>query len=600
MLRNSTKRDIQKGMDLLSISTSSGQKKFALAIACLSLIICFAVLPFSTYQLGEVKPFFPMFITWVFLGDLMTAYLLYNQFRVTGSKSILILSGTFLFTGLITIPQILTFPGVFSATGLLGAGNQTAVWFWVCWHGGFPLGILCYVFFYKFKKTSVKQKFYYSTVLIGSVVAVILLITILLTQFHDKIPAIIKQGDYHSLVTSGVGPAVWVLNLLALLCLVVIIRTKSLLHMWLAISVLSFFIDVTVTMFAGSRFSLGWYAARLNSLTSSTVVLLVFFNEINRLYVRVMDSQKKLTESQARTETILESITDAFFALDKEYRYTYQNKKAEKFSGKTSELLMGKVFWEEFPFFKETKLFQACEEARKTKREQMCTDYSLVSKCWYDFHIYPSKEGISVYYHDVTFRKQAEERLQEANHMLQEANTILMDASFKDGLTGVFNRRYFDQKLNEEWEKSMAFHTPVSLIMLDIDYFKKYNDTYGHQAGDECLKAIARAAKRYLQTTPGFLTRYGGEEFAVILPGMNSKEAIREAELIRKLILSLAIEHKASPILPTVSASFGTATIDSAQNMDIETLIHNADQALYKAKTYGRNCVKGTDLSLHI
>ncbi len=595
------KKENQMGMDLISIPANRAQKRLAAVIACLFLAAGMITLPFSSYPLGELKPIFPMFIAWVLLGDLMTSYLLYNQFRVTGSKAILILSGTFLYTGLITIPHLLTFPGVFSETGLLGAGKQTAVWFWVCWHGGFPIGILTYAFFYKYNRTTVKQKFYYTLWLTGTVVAVIFVITVLLTKFHSLIPEIIQKGNYHSLITSGVGPIVWGINLMALLSVVFLLKTKSLLHLWLAVSVFSFFIDVSLTMFAGTRYSLGWYVARFNSLTSSTVVLTVFFYEINRLYVRVTDSQKKLAESRAGMETILESITDAFFALDEEYRYTYQNKKAEKYSRQSSEFLMGKVFWEEYPHFKDTELFKACEAARITKKEQKCTQFSQMSKCWFDFHIYPSKEGMSVYYHDVTARKLAEKRLQEANNKLQEANSILMDASFKDGLTGVFNRRYFDQKMDEEWKKSIALHTPVSLIMLDIDYFKKYNDTYGHQAGDECLKTVARGAKRYLQTTPGYLTRYGGEEFAVILPGMDHEEAIREAEVIRKLIISLAIDHKASPILPTVSASLGVATLGAAEGqMTVEALIQEADQALYRAKEQGRNCVMGSDLKMHI
>jgi|FLOH01.1.fsa_nt_gi diguanylate cyclase (GGDEF)-like protein len=173
----------------------------------------------------------------------------------------------------------------------------------------------------------------------------------------------------------------------------------------------------------------------------------------------------------------------------------------------------------------------------------------------------------------------------------ENVEDYLSDLAINDGLTGIYNRRYFDEVLTTEWKRAKREKLPLSLVMLDIDYFKKYNDTYGHQAGDECLVKIAISIADTLQRPADMVARYGGEEFVVILPNAEQEDAAKFSEKIRANIENLNIEHKASNINRFVTASFGVASVVPNLNSSCEELLQNADKALYNAKHEGRNCV---------
>jgi diguanylate cyclase (GGDEF)-like protein len=181
--------------------------------------------------------------------------------------------------------------------------------------------------------------------------------------------------------------------------------------------------------------------------------------------------------------------------------------------------------------------------------------------------------------------------LEEANEHLARAIETLHQISTQDGLTGVPNRRHFDDTLGREWRRAARSRRPLSLLMLDIDYFKLFNDTSGHQAGDDCLRSVARALSETLQRAGDVVARYGGEEFAVLLPETDAGHALQLAEMLRAKIDSLVIVHTASP-LGRVTASIGVATIvPPPDGSGCEELVRVADAALYDAKRMGRNRV---------
>ncbi|WP_058306102.1 GGDEF domain-containing protein [Gracilibacillus massiliensis] len=157
-----------------------------------------------------------------------------------------------------------------------------------------------------------------------------------------------------------------------------------------------------------------------------------------------------------------------------------------------------------------------------------------------------------------------------------------------DGLTLIPNRRKLDQVLEKEYEKFSEELTPLSVIMIDIDEFKVYNDTYGHLQGDECLKEVSGKIESLVRQED-FFARYGGEEFVIILPGTNRENALEEAKKIKNGIASLEIEHKCSSIEPYVTISMGLETIISTSDFGASELLKRADQALYNAKRNGRN-----------
>jgi diguanylate cyclase (GGDEF)-like protein len=161
-----------------------------------------------------------------------------------------------------------------------------------------------------------------------------------------------------------------------------------------------------------------------------------------------------------------------------------------------------------------------------------------------------------------------------------------------DGLTGVYNRKYFDQKLRAELERAQRSLTPVSLIMLDVDCFKAYNDTYGHPSGDRVLLDVVQAAREQLNRATDVLARYGGEEFAVVLPASDKAGANLIAEKIRRAVEQLNIPHSASVVAPQLTVSLGVACHDSRMPVSGPDLLELADRALYDAKRSGRNRVR--------
>ena len=182
-----------------------------------------------------------------------------------------------------------------------------------------------------------------------------------------------------------------------------------------------------------------------------------------------------------------------------------------------------------------------------------------------------------------------ENRRVSAEAALTEANLKLENMAVRDGLTGLFNRRYFDQVLKNEWMRLQRTNQPLSLILSDIDYFKKYNDSYGHLAGDECLKQVAEGIKNAVQRVSDVAARYGGEEFAVILPNTDSDGAKAIAQAIKDRILESAIPHKSSDVKKIVTMSLGIATVIPTDSSDTDDFIVQADDALYKSKENGRN-----------
>jgi len=177
---------------------------------------------------------------------------------------------------------------------------------------------------------------------------------------------------------------------------------------------------------------------------------------------------------------------------------------------------------------------------------------------------------------------------------LEEANQKLERLSFLDGLTNIANRRRFDEFLHIEWRRAAREAAPLSVILADIDFFKAYNDTYGHEAGDEILKKVAGALAVTVNRPADLVARYGGEEFVVALPGTDAAGALVLAERLRAAVEALAVAHSTSRAAAHVTISVGVATTIPERGAAPEALVAAADQALYEAKHDGRNRVRAS------
>ena len=202
---------------------------------------------------------------------------------------------------------------------------------------------------------------------------------------------------------------------------------------------------------------------------------------------------------------------------------------------------------------------------------------------WMQFHEIRTPSGFLV------MERNEVTGLVQKNMALAQSNEALTHLSSTDPLTGLANRRMFDQCLHAEWQRSARSQLPLSLLMVDVDHFKRYNDHYGHLEGDACLRKIASILFDCSQRTGELVARFGGEEFSLLLPGTDTEVAKSIAQRCMDLLKQAQIPHENSPIASTLTFSVGLATVIAQPQANPESLIHAADVALYRAKGGGRS-----------
>jgi diguanylate cyclase (GGDEF)-like protein len=470
---------------LSALPAGPGDRRLALAVAMLSGIAFLVAAPLARMALPPVWAFLPIYQSVLVINDLITAVLLFGQFGILRSRALLVLASGYLFSAFMAVAHLLSFPELFSPTGLLGAGPQTTAWLYFLWHGGFPLFVIAYALLKEEPAGSRGAWGERPGIAIVSSIAAILLVagafTLLTTAGHDELPAIM-QGDRDAPLKVIIATASWMLSLVAV---AVLWRrsTHSVLDLWLMVVMCVWVFDIALaSVLNAGRFDVGWYSGRIYGLLATSFVLLVLLYENSMLYAALI-----ATHASER-------------------------------------------------------------------------------------------------------RKAAElERL-----------TVL------DAMTGIANRRAFDKALDQEWRRTVRHGTPLSLLMIDVDCFKRYNDTYGHIAGDQCLKAVASVLGRHARRAGEVAARYGGEEFAVLLPHTAESEAYALGQRICQVVHDLKIHHANSTAAPYVTVSIGVASAAnvnaSANGEDSRSndaaaaarggplvLVQAADQALYASKTGGRN-----------
>ena len=316
-------------------------------------------------------------------------------------------------------------------------------------------------------------------------------------------------------------------------------------------------------------------------------VLEVLRSESNQL-------QEGLRTSEARFRLLAVSSRDAILLVNIEAEVIYASPAVTEMLGWDTDKVLGLTYREAFHpddisvaenVFREARegrhpgMFQF--RCRKKDGAYLWIEASL--RLYHEPSVNPLP-GFVVVMRDISLRKAAEEELQRAFRMVETLASV-------DGLTGIANRRRFDEVLLSEWRRAQRDGTACSLLLMDLDHFKNYNDMYGHIPGDRCLRQMAEAAAQVLQRPGDLIARYGGEEFGVILPDTNYAGAISIAEQIRFTVEQLRIPHEGNPH-GIVTVSIGCATQMPLAGSDFSELLKAADSALYVAKSLGRNRVE--------
>jgi len=305
----------------------------------------------------------------------------------------------------------------------------------------------------------------------------------------------------------------------------------------------------------------------------------------------------------------MEHLVTATFVLDKDGKVIIWNHACEVLTGMRSDDVVGtQDHWKAFYSRKRACLADVIVQGRTDELHK-----------FYTKHVQPSAHGNGYKAENWCFMPYTKTRLylsadagpvyDEQGELIAVVQTIrdgteykniqatLKELSVTDELTGLHNRRFLNERLNNEWTRGIRSQQPLSLILLDIDFFKQYNDTYGHTAGDECLKSVASILQRSLLRSSDAATRYGGEEFCLLLPNTPLEGAFDVADRIRSSIKRLDIPHNASNVSSTVTLSDGIASLIPSSHAKSSLLVSMADEALYEAKALGRNqsvkaCIK--------
>lgn len=315
--------------------------------------------------------------------------------------------------------------------------------------------------------------------------------------------------------------------------------------------------------------------------------------------IKRQEIEEVLYQSRALLSSVLNSALDGIAAMQavrdpitgniQDFRCLVVNPIISKALKHNRDDLIGKLILKKLLKNLDVNLFNKFVNVVETG-EPLDEDFYYPSvDSWYHYVAVKLGDGFAITVRDITSRKQTELDLQKTNDQLQEANHKLELLSNLDGLTQIANRRRFNDFLLIHWQHHQWEQNPIALILIDIDYFKLYNDSYGHQRGDDCLIQVAQTIAKVPKRVVDLVARYGGEEFAVILPNTNSEGALMLAKSIQQTIADLAIPHQSSPSSDRITLSLGIASLIPTPEQSLDILITQADAALYNAKKQGRN-----------
>lgn len=308
-----------------------------------------------------------------------------------------------------------------------------------------------------------------------------------------------------------------------------------------------------------------------------------------------IEERKKFEKTLRLSQFALDRAKDSVYFLDRDSNFFYVNDSACETLGYSKEELLNMTIYEIDRNLLPDSIFEYWQQLQQQKSLtrksilQTKTGQYLPVEITDNYLQFDGREYSCGIIRDISEqqaylreRKQVEQQLKAANQKLEYLASI-------DGLTQISNRRSFDVHLQQEWSRMSREKFYLSLILIDVDFFKQYNDYYGHQTGDDCLKQVAIALNNTIKRTGDLVARYGGEEFAVILPNTNTRGALYLAEQVKLSVARLSLPHANSVVSSFLTISLGIASLIPSQDLSQEIIIELADRALYQAKQQGRD-----------
>ncbi len=571
--RRNTSSAVHAAHSLAGQPIAAWHRRGVLVVVALLTAATALSLLFGSGQAAESDSFLGIWAMLACGADLLTAFLLLGQFAGTRRPSLAGLAALYLFSGLMVVAHILTFPGVFAPTGLLHAGSQTAAWLWGIWHLALPGGLVIYLLIddrtVDIRLSSVAAKRLLRYLLPGAA-ALAGLITLLTIVLATHLPVLIHGQVRHTsavhLISRGslilCGPCLIVFGLLWRRR-----RRLSAVHLWLGVVILAYMCDDVLNLSISGRFTIAWYIARIDSAIASMLVLCVLLYEVSRLHVR-------LSESEADLRGLVERAPIGMSVSNEDGTIEVANVAYSRVFGYTSEELVGRQVTSLFPGRYaltgglETEIAQRELEVRgKSGAPRTILESGLVLTRD-DFQ----RRRVS-FVMDITERKQAEQHLEQLAHY--------------DLLTGLANRALFRQTLAAALPLAAREGAMLALLFVDLDGFKQVNDTLGHGLGDLVLQSVAERLTRCVRDDDT-VARLAGDEFTVILPRIGGIESASRvaAKILEELAHPLRLHGPGVTV--TITASVGIACYPG-DGEDLGTLLKHADAAMYIAKGQGKN-----------
>ncbi|WP_320055827.1 diguanylate cyclase [Desulfuromonas thiophila] len=341
---------------------------------------------------------------------------------------------------------------------------------------------------------------------------------------------------------------------------------------------------------------------RIDSITTASLASLLLLMAL-LLRLRFLAGRRQQQRSSQLLQMVSDSIACGLFTADPECRITYVNETAAQLLGQEPAQLIGRIAHEIFHLDNETDE-PCCFDTLLQKKGIARSDTIIalhsqghrfpVEMICSPLHDGNKQIGTSNIFLDISTRRRQEQQLLATQQQLEQANRELQLLARRDGLTGIANRRSFDEALDSLWRQAARNRQPLSLLMIDIDHFKVYNDRFGHPQGDRCLQEIARLLQQCCLRPADLVCRYGGEEFAILLPETRENDALQVARRIQQQLRQRALPHPTSPS-GYLSLSIGLCCLVPEPQHCYQELIDCADHRLYQAKAAGRDCICASD-----